>query len=607
MKNTDSPGKRDAGRRRGLRGLLLAPLCLCAFASSSPAYEETLTTEEVQGTLENTRLNEITEQYLATIQMYEPERATRLGLHGSDTLLTPRSQDRAPHHLDALKKLRVSLHEIKKESMYPALQVDYDLLDHMLETDIYEMENLDILKKRPQYYLEPLFSVYQLLSKEGEDYNIRAANAIARLKQFPLVLLQAERNLAHPPAIWTEQALKQTEDALTYISDFIPLFRGYTRYDPILKTQVDETFDKVKAALARYRDFLKADIIPNADGEFVCGEYTYGFYLERWHVLDMTPGAAYKYAKTTFKNSMKDLQHEALNIDAMLTKDKGWKGVLDKLPKEHPPLGDVMKVFQDEADRAYQHFDEYKVVEFPKQRLLIMKMPGFMATVLPYAHFIEPFALDDLRVSELYIALPSEKAPAAVQEKALSSGFNYAQIELLTAYAIMPGMHLRSYAAGLNKSRVRKIADQPMVTNGWAAYAELLAEEMGYYSSYWSRFLRIYVRSLRAGRAYVDAGLHTRRMTYDEAVKFFMENFYFSEAQAKTEVLRISLTPTESLSYIVGMDRILAMRKHYQKTEEKYFDLRRFHSSFLRMGKIPMVSIEAELRRQNRETEKKVK
>ncbi|MBU2574836.1 MAG: DUF885 domain-containing protein [Elusimicrobia bacterium] len=580
---------------------------LTPLPSTLSAFEATLTTEEVQGTLENTRLNEVFEQYLATIQMYDPERATRLGLHGADPVLTQRSQERANKQLDALKKLRVKLREIKKESMYPALQVDYDLLDQMLEVDVYEMEKLDILKKRPQYYLEPLFSVYQLLRKEGEDYNVRAANAMSRLKEFPWILEQAERNLAHPPAIWAELALRQTEDAFNYISDFIPLFRGYTRYDPVLKTQVDETFDKVKAALARYRDFLKADIMPNADGEFTAGAYTYGFYLERWHVLDMTPGSVYNYSKKSFREAMKDLQKEALNIDAMLFKEKGWKGVLDKLPKEHPPLNEVLKVFQDEADRAYQHFDEYKVVEFPRQRLLMMKMPGFMVSVFPYAHFIEPFALDDLKVSELYISLPSEKMPAATQEKVLASGFNYAQIELLTAYAVMPGMHLRSYAAGFNRSRVRKIANQPLVTNGWAAYAEFLAEEMGYYSSYWSRFLRIYVRSLRAGRACVDAGLHTGKMTYGEAVRFFTNNFHFSEAQAKTEVLRISLAPTESVSFILGMDRILEMRKYYQRTEEKYFDLRKFHSSFLKMGKIPLAAVKSELRRQNKEMEKKVK
>ena len=258
-------------------------------------------------------------------------------------------------------------------------------------------------------------------------------------------------------------------------------------------------------------------------------------------------------------------------------------------------------------DRAYQHFDEYKVVEFPKQRLLIKRMPSFMTSALPYAYYAEPNSLDNVRVSELYISLPSEKMSAPAQEKVLASGFNYAQIELLTAFDVMPGMHLGSFSANANRSKIRKIASQPMVTNGWACYAELLAEEMGYYSSYWSRFLRSYVRALRAGRAYVDVRLHTGNLSYDEAVIFFQESFYMSKGQAQTEVLRISLTPTESLSYIMGMDRILEMRKYFKRTEEKYFDMRQFHSSFLRQGKIPLPVIEAELVRLKKESQKMVK
>ena len=557
--------------------------------------------------MDSTRLNEVFGQYLATVQMYDPERATRMGIHSADSVLTRRTQERVNKELDALKRLRAKLHEITKASMYPSLQVDYSLLDHILEVDIYEMEHLDLLTRRPQYYLEPLFSVYQLLSKDFGEYGERAANALSRIKQFPQILEQAERNVSHPPKIWAEQALRQTEDALNGIPDFIPLFRGYTRYDPVLKTQVDETMGKARTALVRYRDFLKNDILPNADGEFISGDYTYGFYLERWHSLDITPGSALRYAKKSYRSALNDLDKEALNIDAIKAKGTGWKGVLDALPHEHPPLGDVLKIFQDEVDRAYQHFDEYKVVEFPKQRLLIKKMPSFMSGVLPYAYYSEPFALDDARVSELYVSLPSEKTPAAAREKILASGFNYAQIELLTAFDVMPGMHLRSFAAANNRSRIRKIANQPMVTNGWACYAELLAEEMGYYSSYWSRFLRIYVRALRSGRAYVDVGLHTGKMSYDEAVKFFEDEFHMSRGQAQTEVLRISLAPTESLSYILGMDRILEMRKYSKRTEEKYFDMREFHSAFLRQGKIPLPDIKTELRRLKKESQKMVK
>ena len=586
-----------------LLSLRLALLCLFA-AVPAAAYEDTLTTEEIQGQLENTKLNEVFSQYLATIQMYDPERATRLGLHGSDSSLTPRTPDQQARQLEAVKRLRAKLGEIQKGTMHPNLRVDYETLDHMLEVDVYEMENMGLLARRPQYYLEPLFLVYQMMSKDYEDYNTRSSNAISRLKQFPSILEQAERNLSHPPEAWTRQAIKQTSDALNYVSDFVPVFRGYTRYDPVLKTQVDDTMAKVKSALARYAAFLQKDILPNSDGDMRSGEYSYGFYLERLHALDMTPGAALSYSKKAFKKAMKDLDKEAVNVDSIVASEKGWKGVMEKLPKEHPPASEVLKVFQDEMDRAYQHFDEHKVVEFPRQRLLIKRMPGFMASVLPYVYYAPSFALDDTRISELFVLLPPDAVSEASKEKALAAGFNYAQMELLTAYSIMPGLHLRGYEASTNRSRIRRVSRQPAVSNGWACYSELLAEEMGYYSSYWSRFLRCYVRALRAARAYADASLHMKKWTPTEASQFFQDKLFMSKAAADAEVLKLSLVPTDGFSYIIGMDRIMQMRRYYERTEAKYFDLRRFHTLFLRMGEIPMGRIEDEMRRQKREEKK---
>lgn len=581
-----------------------AALALLLSPSRLPAFEDKLTTEEMEGNLESTKLSEVFSQYLATIQMYDPERATRLGLHGSDSVLTVRSQERVARQLQAFRGLRAKLLEIKKDTMYASLRVDYQALNHMLEVDIYDLENAGLLARRPQNYLEPLFLVYQMMSKDYEDYNTRASNAIARLKAFPAVLEQAERNLSRPPDIWTRQAIKQANDALNYVSDFIPVFRGYTRYDPTLKAQVDDTMDKVKSALARYSEFLQKDVLPNSDSDFRAGDYAYGFYLERLHALEMTPGSAMSYSKKAFKKSMQELKKEALNVDAMVAKEKGWQGVMEKLPKEHPPAGEVLKVFQDEMDRAYQHFDEHKVVEFPRQRLLIKRMPGFMTSVLPYVYYAPSFALDDTKVSELFILLPPDAASEAAREKGLAAGFNYAQIELLTAYSIMPGLHLRSFEASSNRSRIRRISRQPVVSNGWACYAELLSEEMGYYSSYWSRFLRCYVRALRAARAYADAALHTKKWTAAQASQFFQDNLGMSKAQADGEVLKLSLAPTDGFSYIYGLDRILQLRRYYERTEAKLFDLRKFHTIFLKMGEIPIERIAEEIRRVKKEEAK---
>ncbi|PIU19888.1 MAG: hypothetical protein COT18_05150, partial [Elusimicrobia bacterium CG08_land_8_20_14_0_20_59_10] len=357
-------------------------------------------------------------------------------------------------------------------------------------------------------------------------------------------------------------------------------------------------------ALARYAAFLERDILPVSDGDFRIGSTGYGFYLERLHSLDMTPGAAYSHSKKAFKTALKELSKEALSVDALLAKKKGWKGVIEKLPREHPPVPEVLKVFQDEMDRAYQHFDEHKVVEFPKQRLLIKRMPGFMASVLPYVYYAPSFSLDDTRIAELFVMLPSDEASAEAKEKILASGFNYSQIELLIAYAVMPGLHLHSFQASTNRSRIRRASNQPIVTNGWACYSELLAEEMGFYSSYWSRFLRCYIRALRCARAYADTALHTRKWTAKEASAFFQKDFYMTQSQADTEVLKLSHSPTDGFSFVYGLDRILEMRRYYERTEAKYFDLRRFHSMFLKLGSIPIDRIAEEVKRQKAEEKK---
>ncbi|MBU2530106.1 MAG: DUF885 domain-containing protein [Elusimicrobia bacterium] len=591
-----------------MKSILIAVFSVLFLSQSSfPAFQDILTTQEIQGTLENTKLNEVFGQYLATILMYDPERATFLGIHDSDYVLTERNAKNMNFQLLAFKKLRSNLGKIKKDVLYEDIQIDYDLLDHMLEVDIYNIEHLDKLKNRPQYYLEPLYSIYELLTKDFDDYNIRAANAFKRLNHFPEILLEAESNISHPPKIWVEQTIVQINDAIEGMSEFHPLFRQYTRYDPLVRERLTQALEKAQNSLTRYKSFLETEIMPNADGDFRVGPFTYGFYLERWHGLDRTPGSMYKYSKKAFKKSLKEFEKEARSIDPILYKDKGWHAVLKKLPKEHPDLEDIITAFQNELERSYQHFDEFKVVQFPKQRLLIKEMPGFLKSIKPYVYYEAPFPLDEKRVAELYINTPPKNTSKPTLDKIMAGGFNYTLIELLVTYSLMPGLHLQSYEVSHNTSKIRKISNQPFITNGWACYSELLAVEMGFYSSYWAGFIRAYIQLLRSGRAFVDASLHQKKMDYSQAVNFFQDKLYFSEGQAKSEVMKISVTPTESLGCIYTVDTILNIRKYYKRAQEKYFDLRDFHTQFLREGSIPLPQIKSELGRKKKAGEKIIK
>jgi len=246
-------------------------------------------------------------------------------------------------------------------------------------------------------------------------------------------------------------------------------------------------------------------------------------------------------------------------------------------------------------------FDENKIIGYPRQRIMVKELPIFMTSAYPSIYYQPPFSLDDVRISQVFAVLPQNDWDKDTKEKFLSNAYNYSQIELLTAFMIVPGMHVHNAASSKHPSRIRRISKQPIVSNGWAAYAEYLADEQGFYTEKWARFLRCYIRAVRAARALADVSMHTGKWTPEETSEFFQKELDLPKPQADEEVLRISLSPTEAFSYVYGMDRILKMRNYYVRTEAKYFDLRKFHDMFLSLGEVPIDLIEEEVRLMKKE------
>jgi uncharacterized protein (DUF885 family) len=570
------------------------------------SYEDMLTYEQIEGSLEQNRMNDVLERYIATIVMYDPERASSLGIHDNDHLLTSRTNETINEQIKSLDKLKSDLEKINKEKMYTYLQADYFLLNSMLEVDIYNLRNMNLLSKYPQNYLSPLDLIYTQMNKETGNYMLKAANSIKRLNEYPRILLEAERNINHPPKIWTEYTIDKTQIIIDNISDFYPLFKNYIKYDPTLKTQLDKTLENLKYALEKYRDFLKEDILKKADGEAAIGEYTYGFYLERWHGLDFNTASAYRYAKKFYKKAIKDLNEEAKKLDPMVYKSGGWHGVFKSIKRDAPPLTELLKTITDEFIRSSNHFDEYKVFNYPKMKLQIKPMPFFLRQSWPYSFYYPPLPFESDKSGELYITLPDEKEEKGKLNSIMFSMYSYSNIELLTSGLLIPGSHLSYFEIYKNNSRIRKVSNQKILINGWQLYAEDLANEMGYYSTTTSNFLRLYVLAIHALRAYVDVGYHIGDLSYDEAVGLFMKDLKFSEAQAKREVLDISMNPTIALTYIVGYDTLLKLRKSYMKTEDKFFDLRSYHNDLLQLGNISVNYLDEQLKLLRKIARKKI-
>ncbi|NEX92669.1 DUF885 family protein [Caulobacter sp. 17J65-9] len=165
----------------------------------------------------------------------------------------------------------------------------------------------------------------------------------------------------------------------------------------------------------------------------------------------------------------------------------------------------------------------------------------------------------------------------------------------LTHHEAIPGHHLQITLAleAQGIPMLRKVMGFSAYSEGWALYAEQLAEEMGMYDNDpYGRigFLQSYL--FRAVRLVVDSGLHYKRWSREQAIKYMTEHLGEPESAHVTEVERYCVWPGQASSYKVGQTKWMQLRENAKKTLGPKFDIKSFHDAGLLSGGMPMAVLE---------------
>ena len=169
----------------------------------------------------------------------------------------------------------------------------------------------------------------------------------------------------------------------------------------------------------------------------------------------------------------------------------------------------------------------------------------------------------------------------------LKPGFDHTRYSLpsLTHHEAIPG-HVWQGEYANQLPLIRALLSFNAYSEGWALYAEQLADELGVYADFEAGRLG-YLESIafRACRLVVDTGLHAKRWTRERARAFFNEAL---GSPNESEVDRYCSWPGQACGYEVGHQEIDRQRTRARTALGARYDLRDFNDTVVKGGNVPM-------------------
>ena len=171
------------------------------------------------------------------------------------------------------------------------------------------------------------------------------------------------------------------------------------------------------------------------------------------------------------------------------------------------------------------------------------------------------------------------------------------QMEALAYHEGVPGHHMQLAIQQELKGipKFRKFGGYTAYIEGWGLYSEYLPKEIGMYSDPYSDFGRLAMELWRACRLVVDTGIHSKKWTREEGIKYYTDNTPNAVSDAVKMVERHIVMPSQATAYKIGMLKILELRAKAKEALGDKFDIRGFHDEILKYGPLPLNVVEAKI------------
>ncbi len=527
------------------------------------------------------------ERWLVT----HPESATELGDHRFDSRLNDYSRAGVEADIALCKAYSDTLAGIKVEELSAQHMIDYDILRHALEAELFALEELREWEWNPLQY-NTGDAVYILLARESAPLTERLAALKERLLAIPTVIAEARDNLKRPPAIHTQTAIQQNQGTIALLTETLQAF--IDSVDNPLRHDLGVARDSAVTALRAYDAWLSGDLLQRSDGDFRLGAELYAKKFRLRLDSDMSYEDLLARAEQDLERTTEDMYRTALQLypsllpgssPAALPRERVIRAVLDRLADEHPSDSTIVPQAGKDLAEATAFVKAQGIVTVPDDALDIIVMPEFQRGVA-VAYCDSPGPLEKNGKTFFAIA-PTPEDWTDARVLSFYREYNNHMLKNLVVHEAMPGHFVQLAVA--NKAEaptlLRAIMPSGVFAEGWATYTEQVMSDAGFGGPA-LRMQQLKMRLRLLINAMIDQGVHARGMSERDAMALMMQRGFQEEGEAAGKWRRACLTSAQLSTYYYGNIAINDIRARYERKMGAAFSLKNFHDLLLSHGTI---------------------
>ncbi|MBC6606752.1 DUF885 domain-containing protein [Hymenobacter sp. BT188] len=504
------------------------------------------------------------------------------------------------------QRYRTQLQKFDRTRLNPTDQVSYDMFAYTLDQRLASFAFNNWMMPFNQFGGLPS-SLVQLGSGTGaqpfktvQDYD----KWLSRLQNFPVWADSAIGNFRRgmrAGVVLPKALVPKMVSQLRAVAGADPaknLFYGPVKTFPASFSAADKArltplFEQairrdVVAPYQRLADFLETEYLPQARsssgiGALPQGAARYAYAVQVATTTNSTPEQIYQTGLTEVARITAEM--ERVKAKTGFTGDlKGYFAFINTDPKFRPfkTEKEVIAAFEAIQTRIAPTLPKL-FSRTPKTAFEVRATEGFRAASASAQY--NRGTPDGSRPGIFYVPILDPLKYNTVANPAM---------ETLFLHEAIPGHHYQVSLQQENMAlpRFRRFGGYGVFSEGWALYTESLGPELGVFQDPNQLMGHLGAEIHRAIRLVVDVGLHTGKLTREQAIAYMQANEAITEQGATAEVERYMASPGQALSYKTGQLKISELRARYEKQLGSKFDLRAFHDEILAGGSMPLAVLE---------------